>query len=121
MARSLVILVKPQHWDEDDEEWVGATTDEAENQRRWAEYKRLDELFRGLGFIKHDHRSSGGMAFNCDGCNWEGKMTGDLYDIPADAIALMEGRAKEMAKVKEAALAKLSPEEQYALGLLKQP
>ncbi len=118
MKHTMLILVEPQHWDKNAEDWVGVTQDEAEMKKRWDEYKRLSVLLERMGLQKESRHNGSSMAFDCDGMAWEGKMTGDIFYITPNALNLLDGQAKQMAQLRADALKKLTAEEQHALGLL---
>ncbi len=121
MIRSMIVLAQPlmKVKDDDDEEYVGVCKDKEEMSKRWDEYKRLRVVLNSLGFV--DVGSKGEMNFDCEAMNWDGKMVGDLLEISPANIQLLEGKAKELAEARARALEKLTLEDQYALGLLKQP
>lgn len=118
MERSTIILVQPIQYDEDEDDWVGVTKDQAQMDRRWDEFKRLQVALTALGFDQSQHMET--LSFSCEGCNWDAKMLGNRFDISPQNIMLLEGRADELAELRKTALAKLSPAEQYALGVLRQ-
>jgi len=120
MQRSMILLVQPQKWDENADDWIGIGKDKQEWKERWNEYERLKKALEVLGFKAAEHRDST-ITFNCEGMNWESRMLGDIYEISPINLALLEDKAEHLIAVKEQALKKLSPEEQYALGILKQP
>jgi hypothetical protein len=120
MNRSMILLVEPIKWDKNGEDWIGVTEDEAEMKRRYEEFMALQGILTELGFSKFSDGRSESYSFNCEGLNWEAQMSGHAFEISHQNIELLKGRVARLAEIRKKALEKLTTEEQYALGLLKQ-
>lgn len=119
-TRSMLLLIEPIGYNLYGDE-IFTFDDEKDLIRRHAEFKRLLHVLAGLGFEDIGDKNRWSPLFQCTCENRDYTVAGRLLEISPSAIALLEGKIKELAKVREEALAKLTWTEQYALGLLKQP
>lgn len=84
--------------------------------------KRTYEALVGLGFVPDgwmnvDCRFGGGNDGR--GRQFEGSLSTRFLSLSKSALASIEGKSNNLAALKARAIAKLSPDEQRVLGLLK--
>lgn len=127
MNRTMIFLIHPpkhpgevENFDEQDN--IAFCDSEEEFQARWDEAERLQAVLKELGFKPPEHGRGYGyvQTANIEGCNWEGSCEAEIWTISEQNLQLLEGKAEEARSLRETALAKLSTQEQIALGLLKQ-
>ena len=110
-----VLLVRPEKFDKETDDYVSVTTDEAEHARMWDFYKRFRKVLQAVGGVTTDR--SGLVVHNVEGFNWEGQASCETYFLTSEAVAKLEGQLEERNQLRAPALAKLTPEEQDALGV----
>lgn len=118
MKYPIIVLVQPcgPSTDPDAFDDINFVEDEKEMQRLWDEYLALKEILEEFGFYQRSH-SDLVCKFPVEACNYDGSLRGILYHISSQDLAVLQGKVAELIALRESALAKLTPEEQQALGL----
>lgn len=118
MRYPIIVLVQPvgPNTDPDAYEDVNFVEDKAKMSKLWDEYLALKGILEEFGFYQRQH---GDMTckFPIEACNYDGSLRGNIYHISRQDLALLQGKVTEPIALRESAMAKLTPEEQRALGL----
>lgn len=97
---------------------VGACESDEETRERWLEVRALEAMLAELGCERWEGRDRV-WNFEAQGCNWEAGMAGSVWTVPREAVQAIHARFQALRAAREAALAKLTDEECYALGVTR--
>ncbi len=118
MKTPRLIVVHPVRYDDASHD-VGAVP-EAELRRMWLEVRALETMLQELGCERWESKDRDRVVdFKVQGNNWDGGMKGSVWDVPPEAVQAIHARFKELRAARESALAKLTDEECYALGVTR--
>lgn len=119
MKMPMIVVVHPEKYDKAKEERIGACESDEENRARWLEVRALEQMLEELGCTRWSSDRDRTVNFEVSGCNWESGMSGSVWDVPQAAMKALAAKYRELRTARETAIAKLTDEELYALGITR--